>query len=359
MAKKRNAENKGLPSRWKHYHNAYYYMVPPGLEAYWEGKKQFRLGKTLPEAYKAWSERLGMLDKAATIGQLLDRYALEVIPAKRVTTQRQDQRVIRPVRAVFGDMPLTAIKPSHIYTYYEKRKRKGPPDRHGKPTGGPRTAKQEIALLSHAYTKAVQWGYLDRHPFKKEVRIETGKARDRYVEDWEILECLMLDARRKKGSVKLVQAYIKLKLLIGLRCADILRIREADIREDGIYSATSKTGKPRVFTWTEELRLVVADIRALRPVHSLTWLFCTRRGRCYVDPETGLHSGWDSMWQRFMERVLDETKVEERFTEHDLRAKCASDAETLEHAQALLAHADSRITKRVYRRKPERVRPAK
>ncbi len=63
------------------------------------------------------------------------------------------------------------------------------------------------------------------------------------------------------------------------------------------------------------------------------------------------------MWQGFMRRVLAETKVEARFTEHDLRAKCASDAETLEHAQTLLAHADSRLTARVYRRKPERVKP--
>jgi integrase len=50
------------------------------------------------------------------------------------------------------------------------------------------------------------------------------------------------------------------------------------------------------------------------------------------------------MWGRFMDRLLAETKVEERFTEHDLRAKCASDAGSLEHARALLAHADARTT---------------
>ena len=58
-----------------------------------------------------------------------------------------------------------------------------------------------------------------------------------------------------------------------------------------------------------------------------------------------------------MARVLDETKVNERFTEHDLRAKCASDGVTLEHVQELLAHADSKITKNVYRRKPDKIRP--
>jgi integrase len=63
------------------------------------------------------------------------------------------------------------------------------------------------------------------------------------------------------------------------------------------------------------------------------------------------------MWRNFMARVLKETDLKEPFTEHDMRAKCASDAETLEHAQALLAHADSKLTQRVYRRKPERVKP--
>ncbi len=63
------------------------------------------------------------------------------------------------------------------------------------------------------------------------------------------------------------------------------------------------------------------------------------------------------MWRGFMARVMAETKVEVRFNEHDLRAKCASDATTLEHARALLSHADSRLTNRVYRRKPEFVSP--
>jgi integrase len=49
------------------------------------------------------------------------------------------------------------------------------------------------------------------------------------------------------------------------------------------------------------------------------------------------------MWQRFMARLLKDTKIKERFTEHDLRAKCASDAETLGRAQQLLGHADSKI----------------
>ncbi len=50
VGRKRNAENKGLPARWRHYHGAYYYRVPAGLEAHWDGKRQFHLGSTLAEA---------------------------------------------------------------------------------------------------------------------------------------------------------------------------------------------------------------------------------------------------------------------------------------------------------------------
>lgn len=63
------------------------------------------------------------------------------------------------------------------------------------------------------------------------------------------------------------------------------------------------------------------------------------------------------MWQRFMDKVLETTDVTERFQERDLRAKVASESDTLEQASALLGHATTEITQRVYRRKPVRVLP--
>ena len=51
------------------------------------------------------------------------------------------------------------------------------------------------------------------------------------------------------------------------------------------------------------------------------------------------------MWQPFMDRVLVETNVKHRFTEHDLRAKVASDAASLEKVRALLQDADARTAR--------------
>jgi len=73
--------------------------------------------------------------------------------------------------------------------------------------------------------------------------------------------------------------------------------------------------------------------------------------------ENGRSNSFDSLWQRFMAKALKETDLEVRFTEHDLRAKVASDNET-ERAKQLLGHSSSAMTDRVYRRKPELITPS-
>lgn len=360
MPRARNKENKGLPSRWRKTRNAYYYQVPIGLEYLWDGKKTFKLGDTLVDASRVWAERIGEPDKARTIADLLDRYEYEVVPTKSKTSQPNDRRSLKVLRSVLGAMSLASLKPHHIYEYVDKRKRKVI-NAKGKELGGLASARREIAVLSHAYTMAIKWGCVERHPFIGQVKLETTKPRTRYIEDWEITECLSLEPVRKRGSVKSVQAYIRLKLLTGLRTSDMLRLTESDIREDGIHVRISKTNKPQIIEWDEDgmLRGAVQGARDARPIDFSPFLFCTNQGKSYVSEATGKPEGWTSMWQRFMARVLKETKMTESFTDHDLRAKCASDASSLEHARRLLAHADSRVTQKHYRRAGERVKPSK
>lgn len=348
MPRARKPENAGLPKRWRHTHGGYYYQVPVGHESAWGGKRMFRLGATLSEAYSVWAEKLTKIENIKTVAELLDRYALEVIPKKKVTTQAHNRVAINPVRAAFGSMGLMDIKPRHVYQYIERR-------------GGKTGAKREMEILSHALTKAVEWGYIDRHPFKGEVRLTGDKARTRYIEDWEVVEFLSLVPKRKSGSVLAAQAYIRVKLLTGMRRGDLLRLTMSDLKDDGIHVEPGKTadstGKRQIIGWSEELCAAVALAKSARPVKFSPFLFCNRSGDGYFDEETGRAGGWESLWRNFAARVMAETKVTERFTEHDMRAKCASDASTLEHARTLLAHADGAITDRVYRRRPEFVKP--
>lgn len=355
MSRQRSAENRGLPKRWRLVRGVYYYQVPSGERGQWDGKFTFPLGKTLPEAYAAWAGRLKVLDETRTVAQLLDRYLLEVVPAKKPATQATDRERIPLLRKRFGDFRLEEVEPQHIYQYVDKRR-----DRSDKPA---RTAAlHEMSIFRHVFTKAVEWGLIARHPFKGQIRLKGAKPRTRYVEDWELIEALSLVPRRRSGSVLMVQAYIKVKLLTGLRRGDLLRLHMSrDLTDEGIRVLPHKTadsgGRRRLIEWSEELRSAIDLAKAARPLDIAPWLFCTRQGDSYIDEATGRAWGWNSVWQRFMTRLLKETKITERFTEHDLRAKCGSDAESLERARELLGHVDAKTTERFYRRKMERVRP--
>lgn len=151
MPKKRLPENKGLPQRWTFRDNAYYYRVPTGKEALWDRKQYYNLGRTLPEAYRTWAERIEASMEAKYIGELLDRYALEVIPEKKPKTRASNILSLVPLRAVFGQMKLSALKPQMIYQYVEKRSIKVVDDK-GKITGGKVTALRDVkreVIVSH------------------------------------------------------------------------------------------------------------------------------------------------------------------------------------------------------------------
>lgn len=352
MARARRPENRGLPLRWEFYHGCYYYRVPHGLEDRWDGKRRFRLGKTLSEAHRTWARRIEpMGGNLPLLKNAFDRYELDVVPGKAPATQEANISALRRLRVVFGDMAPEDFEPVHAYGYRDRR---------GKTA--PTAANRELEVLSHVFTKLIEWGRIKQHPMiEGKFRKIHAQPRYRYVEDWELAEALKLKPLRKNGSVRMIQAYLKVKLLTGRRRIELLRLKVTDCGEDGPLFELAKQRQTRQKTltveWSQALREAVQEALAARPVDISPWVFCDRRGRPYLQDDGQVKDGWDSIWQRFMDRVLAETAVETRFTEHDLRAKAGSDAESLERARELLAHATAATTQRVYRRRPARVKP--
>jgi hypothetical protein len=346
MPRKRLTHNKGFPRGWRMIHGAIYYDVPKGQEKRWDDKKLFRLGKSAPEAYKKWAERIDNPDKARTIGQLLERYALEIIPKKAPKTQKDNHSYMKRLHKAFGHMAVDSVIPMDAYGYVDSRDAKV-------------AAKREIALLRHALTLAGRWGIINRNPLKGELELEGEPARSRYVEDWEIEECYCLKPIRRKDSIKMLQAYVRLKVCSGISRVDLLLMKIEYAKDDGVHVTRHKTGKRTIYEWTPELRAAWEEALSVRPVDIAPWLFCNRRGLPYFNEEMGTTSGFESLWHRFMARLLKETKITERFHEHDIRAKTSSDANDDEHARKLLSHSNVAVTRKYYRRKPERVRPSK
>lgn len=359
MAKKRTIKrNMGLLPRWGWRYNALYYDVPKGQEAQWDDKRLFRLGGTPAEAYAEWASRMSSTEiktDFSTVDKLLDNYALIAVPLLSVTHQRNSILAITNLKKAFGHLKPTSIKPVQIAQYLAARSIKKK-NAQGKTIGGATIANREIEIFQVAVAWAVDRGAFHRHPFRGEFKFKKEKPRDRYIEDWEIDEMMKVGSHRRKGSTHAIKAYLKIKLLTGMAKGDLLRLTMSDVNKasKGITIKRHKTGNKTTYQWSPELMQAVDEAIAARPCLS-PYLFCSKQGECYFDETTGEAAGWKSMWQRFVEKVMAETKITEHFTDHDIRAKVGSDAASDEEARKTLSHSTTATTRKHYRRKPELV----
>jgi integrase len=284
-----------------------------------------------PQANCTRSKDLNAAVVIGTVGDLLDRYAVDVIPSKAITTQDSNAFAIVQLKKVLGELLIPELTLQSVTEYFSQRSYKV-------------AARREIEVLSHAYTKAVEWGYIGRHPFKGMLSLPKEEPRRRHVEDWEVLEMLSLEPRQKTGSVRAIQSFIRLMLLTGLRRVELLRVKVTSIQDDGFEVDIGKSGKRVTFRWTDELRTAISLAKNSRPAEMSAWLFCKADGTCYVNEENGRADGWDSMWGRFVDRILLETKIVKRFTEHDLRLRAAFRLSRGQHPPSIAALARAHIT---------------
>lgn len=351
MGRKRtNRDHAGLPPRWAKRSSTYYYRPAPGERHRWDNKHWFRLGKTLGEAHREFAKHADLATDVATMNKLCDRYVREVLPEKAATTRKQQSYSLERIRKVFGETAVDAIEPQHCYQYRDwcaKQKSKT-------------WANRDLEVLSHLFSKANEWGARAGHPMTgKQVTKFSLKARDRYVSDAELAEF------REHFAGPFLDAYLKLKGLTGLRKGDMLSIKLSDFQGGYLRVKPRKTqghgGPPLLFEMNDNMRVAVAAIKALpRPVQSV-WLFCTREGQPYINLEEGRDegttSGFDSIWQRRMVKFAKAGN--ERFTEHDLRAKVGSDIVDETEAQNTLHHGSLGTTRKHYRRKGKVITPAR
>jgi integrase len=286
------------------------------------------LGKTEAEMYQALA-RLMDEPMAKGMSAVMDRYRREVIPTKAPRTQKDNLKELANLETAFGDCDPATIKPVDIYKYKDARG-----------TTAKTRANRELALLSHVFTCAIEWGIVESNPCSV-VRKFTEKPRKRYVEDWEYAAVFAL-------ASPTMQAAMEIAATTGIREADILALRWQDIREDGIPITQGKTGKKQIFEWSPRLRAAIDQLKAIeRPVKSFC-LFATSTGAKLTS------SGFQTAWQRLMATAIERGVITERFTFHDLRAKAGSDAI---NPTELLGHQSPATTKRIYIRKPSKVTP--
>jgi len=338
VSKKRSKQNAGLPRNWRWKGSALYYRVPKGSEPFWDGKTEFRLGRTLADAHMEYAKRVGHQGRVALMNQLIDRYTCEVLPDKAPATRRSNAYSLKRLRAAFEGNRAAAILPMHIYQY---RDHIGRTESHKK-------ANLDLEVLSHVFTKAVEWGVVHRHPMtNKQVTKFSLKPRRVRVDPADLVAFVELLPRKW-------QLYVSLKVWTGRRKGELLRLTRFDLVAEGMRFTNNKNPDDEfILSWEPETRAIVAEVLALPGGGKNSYLFHTRDNRPYIDAD-GLTSGFDSIWQRYMKKAIATGAVQSRFTEHDLRKVRASDLST-DQARHLLRHTNAKQT-RTYQVKPTVVR---
>jgi integrase len=314
------------------------------------GKRQeIPLGTDLNKAILKWAELecAEVPVDASLMKFAFNQYERDILPKKKPSTQRENKLCLSQLRPVFDNVGINTITPQHIAQYRDART-------------APVRANREIALLSHVFNMAREWGFTKRDNPCRGVRKNKEAPRDYYA------EADVWDAVYAAGGQVLRDA-MDLSYLSGQRPADVLKMSKHDIRNDELHVRQNKTRhvlRIRLHIDGQPTELGACIDRLLaRPLQSMSGeLICAERGQP-LTPKM-LRDRFEAAREESAKgaekaRKADLAKRIKAFQFRDIRPKAASEMASLADASSLLGHTDTQITKRVYRRAGEVVKPTK
>lgn len=328
---RRRKLDKHLPARVYLHHGSHWFRPKVG--------KPVNLGSDLGAALAKYGELIHGNWSGRTLGDVIDRYRIDVLPLKRSEkTRRNEGDQLTRLKAWAGHMLPDAVTQQQLYQYADRRKKL---DRKTKQlVPAPESARHEIALLGHVYAKAIRWGVASVNPVRGLEKFERkGKRPPVPMEQVEAVKAVATERMRLA---------IDLAVCMGPRRGDLLSLTRDSITDEGLQFWNSKGRKEQVIEWSDDLRAVVAKLKVMKPQVPGHYLVRTREGAQYT-PE-----GFSANWQRLMAKHVAAGGMRFRF--HDLRS-VAADTGTLEEARDRLGHESAETTARYYRRGVQRGKP--
>jgi integrase len=285
---------------------------------------------------------------ACTFRDIAERYQREVIPTKAPRTQTGNLKEMVKLLEFFGDppAPLDEIKPLHIRQYLDWRGA----------TAKVR-ANREKALLSHIWNYARERGLTALpNPCAGIKGFREKGRKDIYIDD-DVLAAV------RHAASQSVRDAMELAHLSGQRPADVLNMRETDIKNDMLTVRQGKTGKALRLRLTDAngqrnglgqfidtllMRRKGCAIRNLALIHA--------RGH-YALTYDGLSSGFERARAKAAKQAEANGQPElaariRTFQFRDLRAKAGTDkadSDGILAAQRQLGHASVTMTEHYVR----------
>jgi integrase len=317
--------DRHLPAKVYLEHGAYYYR---------DGKKpRVQLGRDLTESLAKYATLIGPAWTVRTLGDLIDRYRIEVLPLKKsAQTRKEEGRSLDRLKNVMGHFLPENLTAVNLYTYMDSRRSKD-----GRKA--PIAARHEIVLLGHVYRKAKRWGVAVNPVIGIELPEKAGKRP--YVPMAEVDKVRALASPRMRLAIDWA-------VLIGQRRADLLKLKRSDIRDDGIYVQQGKTDAKLLIARSPAVDELIARSKAMSPQIPADYLIRKGNGKPYSG------DGFYQNWRRLMLKHV--AAGGQHFTFHDLRSVSVNDV-PIDEARDRLGHASSETTKRHYSRGVTRAKP--
>ena len=313
-------------------------------------RKEIPLGGDLDQAKVEWArlERRTPPKPNHLLGSLFDRYVKEIIPTKGLRTQSDNMKELKQLRKAFEKAPIDSITPQVVAQYRDARTAKV-------------RANREIALLSHMFTIAREWGLTTNANPCFGVRRNKEKPRDYYAGE------IVWNAVYTEAVQELKDA-MDLAYLTGQRPADVLKVATTDLNADFLMVKQGKTEK--------KLRLRLEDAGVQSALSAFINDLQERRALAGIKTSTLItNTSGLRMSQQMLRNRWDEAREKaaikagadgdsslavliREFQFKDIRPKAASEIE-LTHASRLLGHSTEEMTRKVYRRVGEIVKPTK
>lgn len=280
---------------WKNGQTAYRYRTPDG--------RWVNLGTDKIEAIRKVLDLSGGASDYGTFTAIWREYRTTRAWQELAERTKEDyEDCSGPLLQVFGTLPASQLKASHVATYLDKR-------------SAPVRANREIALLSNLMELAIRRDLAETNPCRQ-VRRNKEAARSRNVRPDE-LQAFLEWAYTQGERAGVLAAMAEFCALAGNRRAEFLDLTWTQVSGGEIRMPRAKQrGKivMEVVTITAPLAKLLERLRAVAVDPRIGFVFPTRRGNAYTE------QGFKSMWSKLVARALAEQVVGERFTFHDLRA---------------------------------------
>jgi|SRR5689334_18324670 len=245
-------KDKHLPPCVHYRHNAFYFV---------KERKWTRLGTDLGTALASYAGLYGS-KPGSGFGKISTIVLKELAANVSSGSYAQYKSAVAKLNHVFSEFSVEQIRPLHV-----KRLKREMIDN----PGGFNTC---LTVLRQVMEYAVDEELIEFNPCigTKPYRQEKRKR---------LITPQEYDAIYAHATPQL-QVIMDLLYLTGQRVMDVLTIKHADLRDDGIYFEQDKTEARLVVAWTPELHNVVERARGLHGnLRALTLLHC-RKGRALV-----------------------------------------------------------------------------